>query len=78
MGAAITGYTVTPYIGSTPQTPKTVTGNPPDTSTTVAGLTNGVAYTFKVAATNAVGTSPASAESNAVIPAAASCSGCTL
>ena len=77
-GSAITGYTATPYIGTTAQTPTTVTGNPPDTSVTVSGLTNGTAYTFKVSATNAVGTGPASAESNAVIPAAASCSACTL
>ncbi|HEV8560406.1 MAG TPA: N,N-dimethylformamidase beta subunit family domain-containing protein, partial [Actinophytocola sp.] len=77
-GSAITGYTVTPFIGTTAQTPTTVSGNPPDTSVTVSGLTNGTAYTFKVSATNAVGTGPASAESNAVIPAAASCSACTL
>ena len=55
-GSPITGYTITPYIGTTAQTPTTVTGNPPATSTTITGLTNGTAYTFTVTATNAVGT----------------------
>ena len=36
----------------------------------VTGLTNGTAYTFQVSATNAEGTSPFSAASNAVTPAA--------
>jgi hypothetical protein len=67
-GSAITGYTVTPYIGSTAQTPVTVTGSPPATSKTVTGLTNGTAYTFTVSATNANGTGPASTPSNAVTP----------
>ena len=70
-GSAITKYTVTPYVGSTAQTPKDVTGNPAATSTTVTGLTNGTAYTFKVSATNAIGTSADSAASNAVTPAPA-------
>jgi hypothetical protein len=69
-GSAITSYTVTPYIGSTAQTPVTVTGSPPATSTTVTGLANGTSYTFTVSATNANGTGPASAPSNAVTPAA--------
>ncbi len=70
-GSPITSYTVTPYIGSTAQNPVTVSGSPPPTSTTVSGLTNGTAYTFTVSATNVIGTGPASAQSNAVTPAAA-------
>ena len=40
-GGAPSSYVVTPYIGSTAQTPRTVTGSPLPTSTTVTGLTNG-------------------------------------
>src|SRR5262249_11243008 len=68
-GSPITGYTVTPYIGAAAQTPTTVTGSPPATSTTVTGLTNATTYTFTVKATNAIGTGPESAPSNAVTPA---------
>ena len=57
-GSAITSYTVTPFIGTAAQTPTTVTGAPPATTTTVPGLTNGTAYTFKVTATNTIGTGP--------------------
>ena len=74
-GSAITSYKVTPFIGSTAQTPVTVTGNPPATSTTVTGLTNGTTYTFTVSATNANGTGPVSAPSNAVTPSAPSAPG---
>jgi hypothetical protein len=69
-GSPITGYTVTPYVGSAAQTPTTITGSPPATNATVTGLTNGTAYTFKVSATNAVGTGPDSSASNAVTPTA--------
>src|ERR1035437_7414752 len=66
-GSAITGYTVTPYIGSTAQTPVQV-NNGSATSATVTGLTNGTSYTFTVAATNTAGPGAASAASNAVTP----------
>jgi hypothetical protein len=66
-GSSLTGYTVTPYIGSTAQTPISVS-NPSATATTVTGLTDGTAYTFTVTAINGVGTSPASAPSGAVTP----------
>ena len=68
-GSAITKYTITPYIESKPQPVTTVTGNPPETSATITGLTNGTTYTFRVTATNAIGTGPASLPSNAVTPA---------
>src|SRR5258708_15952253 len=71
-GSPITSYTVTPYIGSAAQTPVMVSGSPPATSATVTGLTNGTGYTFTVSATNAIGTGPASASSNAVTPTATS------
>ncbi len=66
-GSAITGYVVTPYIGSAAQTPQTFVSTA--TTEVVTGLTNGTAYTFTVAAVNAVGTGGASAASNAVTPA---------
>ena len=69
-GSAITSYTVTPFVGSVAQTPTTVTGAPPATSTVISGLTNGTTYTFTVSATNALGTGPPSAPSNAVVPSA--------
>jgi hypothetical protein len=68
-GAPITGYTVTAYdISQTAQGSTTVTGSPPATTAVVTGLTNGSAYTFKVAAANSVGAGLASAASNQVTP----------
>ena len=64
--SAITGYVVTPYVGATAQTARTF--NSTTTTQTITGLTNGVSYTFKVAAKNAIGTGPHSAASNAVKP----------
>lgn len=65
-GGGVSTYTVTPYIGSTAQTPKTVTGAPAATSTTVFGLTANTTYTFKVSASNASGASTDSTASNAI------------
>jgi Domain of unknown function (DUF1929)/Fibronectin type III domain/Glyoxal oxidase N-terminus len=70
-GSPITSYTVTPYTGGVAQPATTVSGSPPATSATITGLTNGTSYTFTVSATNAIGTGPASAPSNAVTPAPA-------
>ena len=63
-GSAIAGSTVTPYSGAT-----RADAGPgrPATAATVTGLTNGTGYTFKVTATNAIGTGPVGA-SSAVTP----------
>ncbi|MCB0960381.1 MAG: fibronectin type III domain-containing protein, partial [Acidimicrobiales bacterium] len=52
-GSAITGYLITPYIGTMAQAPRLIAGNV--TSTTLTGLTNNT-YTFDIAAVNARGT----------------------
>jgi hypothetical protein len=65
-GSPITGYTVTPYVGSTAQTPVSVGAS--TQSVVVTGLTNGTSYTFKVAASNALGTGPQSEASSVVTP----------
>jgi PKD repeat protein len=63
-GAAVTGYVVTPFRAGVAQTAHSFAATA--TSGVITGLTNGTAYTFKVAAKNANGTSPASPASNAV------------
>jgi len=63
-GGPITSYTVT-------SAPGRFTGTGTVSPITVTGLTNGAAYTFRVTATNAAGTGPASAASNCVTPATA-------
>ena len=69
-GDAPTSYVITPFIGSTAQTPTTVTGTPPAPSATVRNLTPGTAYTFTVHAANVNGAGAESAASNAVTPTA--------
>lgn len=63
-GSAITGYTVTAAPGGL-----SVTGAA--SPLVVTGLTNGIAYTFTVTATNGTGTSVASSPSAAATPKAA-------
>ena len=66
-GSAITSYTATSSPGDfTGTISQSGSG-----SIIVSGLTNGTAYTFTVTATNAIGTSLASAVSNSVVPATA-------
>ena len=78
-GEATVPFTAPSSDGGSPITSYTATSSPGDItatvnqagsgSITVSGLTNTIAYTFTVTATNAIGTSAASAASNSVIPA---------
>jgi hypothetical protein len=63
----VTSFTITAYVGSTATFTLVVAA--PATSAHFGGLTNGVAYTFTVFATNTVGDSPESVHSNPVTPA---------
>jgi titin len=64
-GSAISGYTITPYIGAVAQSPLNV-GNV--LAYTVGSLVNGTTYSFTVTANNAVGAGAASVRSGLVTP----------
>jgi hypothetical protein len=79
-GSPVTGWVVTPYIGTSAQAPIDVApgaaGSPLDPTATsdgalldgtAAGLQPGVSYTFTVSTQNAVGTSPPSDHSQSVV-----------
>jgi hypothetical protein len=63
-GSAITSYTVTPYVGTVAKGARVFRNA--KTTQIFRGLTTGVRYTFRVAATNARGTSPRSRASKRI------------
>ncbi len=63
-GSAITGYTVT----SNPAGGTDVNAGSTATTHSITGLKNGTAYTFRVTASKAAGTGPASTPSNSITP----------
>ncbi len=63
-GAAVTGYAVTPYSGTTSQGARVFDSTV--TTETISGLNPGESYTFEVAAINAYGTGAFSSPSGAV------------
>jgi hypothetical protein len=74
-GAASVGFTAPSFDGGAPVTSYTATSSPGGFTGTgtaspiaVTGLTDGVAYTFTVTATNPAGTGAASAASNPITP----------
>jgi uncharacterized repeat protein (TIGR02543 family) len=66
-GSAVTGYTVTAYTSGN-IVAGSCTATAPTETCSVTGLTNGDLYTFKVTATNGIGTSVQSSASTAVKP----------
>ncbi len=71
-GGPITQYTVTAYSGGTGVASLTVPGS--QTAVSFTNLTPGTAYTFRVTATNAYGTGPASDPSAPTAPVASASS----
>ena len=70
-GSPITSYTITSNPGGIVVTVPPPTAQANTGSVLVGGLTNGVAYTFTVHATNIAGSSAESAPSNTITPSAA-------
>ncbi len=60
-GAPVTGYAVTPFVGTVAQARRTFRGT--STHVTITGLGRGRTYTFRVAALNRKGTGPLSGAS---------------
>ena len=67
-GALVTGYVVTPYVGSVAQDPTSFDST--STTQTVSGLASGVRHTFTVAAVNSEGLGPESSASSWAAPLA--------
>jgi Fibronectin type III domain len=65
-GRPVNGYTISAWRGTTPV--RTVTVAAPADAVVVDGLVAGDPYTFRVAATNEVGTGPNSAASDGIFP----------
>ena len=70
-GSAVTGFVVRRYTGTSTTPSATYTAAADATSLVVTGLVNNTGYRFDVAATNAVGTGPASALTATVTPRSA-------
>jgi predicted lipoprotein with Yx(FWY)xxD motif len=68
-GSPITGYVVTPFLGTKAQPARTFKTKA--TTQVITGLKNAIVYTFKVAAKNKLGTGPRSVASNKVKPTVA-------
>ncbi|MBU2668770.1 fibronectin type III domain-containing protein [Actinoplanes bogorensis] len=67
-GSAVTAYAVQAYQGGVTAAGKTCAATAPAVTCTVNNLVNGVAYTYRVTATNLAGTSSESTDSAAVTP----------
>jgi predicted lipoprotein with Yx(FWY)xxD motif len=67
-GSPITGYVVTPFLGTKAQPARTFKTKA--TTQVITGLKNAKVYTFKVAAKNKLGTGARSVASNKVTPTA--------
>ena len=70
-GSPVTAYAVQAYQGGVAAAGKTCAATAPAVTCTVNGLSNGVAYTYRVTATNVAGTSSESSDSLAVTPVGA-------